>query len=176
MTNRISVTYQASAPAIAEGIRVAGAWMLGPYRILQNAAALLVTLLVGLGGAGLCFAIALRATGTAEAALPYVWIGTVLAIVFFIAVQNWPIRRLARHAAASTYCSGTQTAEFDETGMVIRNAHSHWQTNWAAVDKIGLGKTGLIIGVAGLVFTIPRAALDDPQAAEAKLRNWKEAA
>ena len=173
MTNTIEVEYNASAPAIAEGIRVAGAWMLGKAQPLHTIATLLVTVLIGIGGAGVAFALALAATGTPEAATWYIWIGPIVAIVFFISVQNWPIRRLSHYAAQSTYCTGTQTATFDPTGMNIRNQHSHWQTDWAAVEQIRLGKKGVIISVAGLGYVVPRAALTDAEALEKQLQSWK---
>ena len=175
MTKPIVIEYETSAKAVAEAMGASFAWIMGPWRWLHMISGIIAVLLVSFGGGALVITIGLLATGAPEAGLPYVWIGSLAAGALFLLAQNWPLRLVARHSAQSPYGRGTQTATFDQDGMTIQNGQSRWQTNWAAIENVKLGKRGMIVHVAGLAFAIPMTDQANPTEIITQIERWKQA-
>ncbi|WP_159086896.1 hypothetical protein [Loktanella sp. Alg231-35] len=176
MTKVIRIPYRSTPKAILEAMNIGSGWVMGGWRWPMMVAALVVILLICMGGAGAVVAIVILGGNPPQTAPSYVWIGALLAGVFFLIAQNMPLRILAQRTATSPYGRGEQTALFDAKGMTIQNAHSIWQTDWVAIENLKLGKKAIVLQVAGVAFSVPLSAVDDPAAVMQQLDHWKQAA
>lgn len=93
--------------------------------------------------------------------------------------DTWPYRLMARRIAKGPMESGEQQMIATDEALTFMSKLNVWRTDWPAITFLKAGKTGLLIGVSGVAFAIPRDAFkDDADLAQvlARLQALKDAA